>query len=110
MVAHCVEILGAHVATPNQDYTNLFRLFPYRRKLFNEYPHSLILSEPLVRGKPADNKTARMFSGLFRSLDGIRRSPQGHIAECERFGDLHRRAVSDHFQLLAAISDGGYAA
>jgi hypothetical protein len=34
----------------------------------------------------------------------------GHIAECERFGDLHRRAVSDHFQLLAAISDGGYAA
>jgi len=34
----------------------------------------------------------------------------GHIAECERFGDLHRRAVSDHFQLSAAISDGGYAA
>ena len=26
------------------------------------------------------------------------------------FGDLHRRAVSSHFQLLAAISDGGYAA
>jgi hypothetical protein len=23
---------------------------------------------------------------------------------------LHRRAVSDHFQLLATISDGGYAA
>ena len=28
----------------------------------------------------------------------------------ETFGDLHRRAVSDHFQLLAAISDGDYAA
>ena len=28
----------------------------------------------------------------------------------ETFGDLHRRAVSDHFQLLGAISAGGYAA
>ena len=27
----------------------------------------------------------------------------GQAAECERFGDFHRRAVSDHFQLLAAI-------
>jgi hypothetical protein len=26
------------------------------------------------------------------------------------FGDLHRRAVSDHFQSLAAITEGGYAA
>jgi hypothetical protein len=49
-----------------------------------------------------------MFSGLFFDLwtefDG---RYSGHIAECERFYDLHRRAVSDHFQLLAAISDGG---
>jgi hypothetical protein len=28
----------------------------------------------------------------------------------ETFGDLHRHAVSDRFQLLAAISDGGHAA
>jgi hypothetical protein len=52
-----------------------------------------------------------MFSGLFFDLwtefDGRYR---GHIAECERFGDLYRRAVSDQFQLLAAISNGGYAA
>jgi hypothetical protein len=27
-----------------------------------------------------------------------------HIAECEMFCDLYRRAVSDHFQLLAAIA------
>ena len=33
-----------------------------------------------------------------------------HIAECERFGDLHPRAVSDHFRLLAVISAGGCAA
>ena len=47
-------------------------------------------------------------SPRFRSSD--RPNDNGHIAECERFGDLHRRAVSDHLQLLAAISDGGHVA
>jgi hypothetical protein len=33
-----------------------------------------------------------------------------HAAECEMSCDVHLRAVSHHFQLLAAISAGGYAA
>ena len=47
-------------------------------------------------------------SPRFRSSD--RPNDSGDIAECERFDDLHRRAMSDHFQLLAAISDVGCAA
>ena len=62
--------------------------------------------------KPADNKTALNAFGLFRSLIGISTLAVrvGHIAERERFGDVHRRDVSNHFQLLAVIIAGGYPA